>query len=220
MNSALLRVAHIPQLLHRLQGDGSDWLSISEQARLARLKPQPRRNQYLAGHWLLRLLLAECAGGSPRDWMLDERLNQPPTPQRADVPRFLSLSHSADWIAAAVSPMPIGIDLEARHPEREALQSFRHLLIAHDDVADALSNDDLLLRWVLKEAWIKRDHGSALPDQLARISLRRASDAGQLRACSTSALHLAVCSDAHCHIDLPEAILSQSHWNAESIPPS
>ena len=39
-----------------------------------------------------------------------------------------------------------------------------------------------LQRWVLKEALIKREHGNALPEQLAALQLRRAVGAGAVYA--------------------------------------
>jgi len=41
-----------------------------------------------------------------------------------------------------------------------------------DEVAGSLDADELLQRWVAKEAWIKRNADSALPARLKSINLR------------------------------------------------
>lgn len=174
MTPTLLRVARITEVLATFPGEPHSWLSPSEQARLQRLQVASRRNQYLSGHWLVRLLLAEQQGGDPRDWRLDDRPNLPPAVFGREDDLHLSLSHSVDWIACAVSTAPIGIDIEQRQPPRAALHRFEHLLLASGDLPATLSTDELLQRWVVKEAWIKRHHGSALPEHLAGLQLRRA----------------------------------------------
>jgi 4'-phosphopantetheinyl transferase len=168
-----IRVARIDDVLGMLPADANSWLSPSEQARLQRLKIESRRGQYLSGHWLARCLIAEQLGGQPQDWSLEERPNLPPAVIGHEQSTFLSLSHSGDWIACALSDQPIGIDIEQRHPPREALLRFQHLLLAEGELPDTLTTDQLLQRWVAKEAWIKRHHGSALPEHLAAVRLRR-----------------------------------------------
>jgi len=186
-----LRVARVAEVLRDLPADSITWLSASEQVRLARLRVPARRDQYLAGHWLVRSLLA-AEGGTPFDWSLDERPGLPPAVQD-HAGLQVSLSHSGLWIAAAVSAAPIGIDIEQRDPPRSALRHFEHLLLADDDTPGTLDDDALLQRWVIKEAWVKRHHGSALPDQLARLRIARCrlADADVRLYCS-GALHLGI----------------------------
>jgi 4'-phosphopantetheinyl transferase len=173
MNPTLLRIARITEVLAALPRELHDWLSPSEQTRLQRLQIASRRHQYLSGHWLARCLLAEQHGGSAQDWQLQERPSLPPAVIGNEDDIHLSLSHSTDWIACAISNAPIGIDIEQRQPPREALHRFEHLLLADGDLPGALNTDELLQRWVVKEAWIKRHHGSALPEHLAALKLRR-----------------------------------------------
>src|SRR5436190_6209883 len=89
------------------------WLSDSERARVAELRHAGRREHYLAGHWLARTLLARALGGDAAQWSLRERKSLPP--DVPDRPHWrVSISHSGEWIAAAVAEAPIGIDLESR----------------------------------------------------------------------------------------------------------
>jgi 4'-phosphopantetheinyl transferase len=193
MNPTLLRVARITEVLATLQREPYGWLSPGEQLRLQRLQVESRRDQYLSGHWLVRCLLAEQHGGDPKDWALEERPSLPPAVIGHEDDIHLSLSHSADWIAAAVSSAPIGIDIEQRHPPREALHRFEHLLLAEGETPGTLNTDELLQRWVVKEAWIKQHHGSALPDQLTKLALRRCdSGNAQLRLFASESVLLAI----------------------------
>jgi 4'-phosphopantetheinyl transferase len=173
MTPTLLRVSRITEVLATFPGEPRSWLSPSEQTRLQRLQIASRRDQYLSGHWLVRCLLAEQYGGNPEDWLLQERPSLPPAVTGHEDDIHLSLSHSADWIACAISNAPIGIDIEQRQPPREALHRFEHLLLAEGDLPGTLNTDELLQRWVVKEAWIKRHHGSALPEHLAALKSRR-----------------------------------------------
>ena len=212
---ARIQVAPVAQILSRAPSALDTWLSASEQSRLARLKVPNRRQQFLSGHWLARCLLSQHFGQPPSAWQLIERTNLPPAVLGfADVQ--LSLSHSGDWIAAAISSAAIGIDLEQRRA-RDGLLSFQHLLLAQDEALDSLDLDQLLQRWVAKEAWIKRQHGSALPEQLAELKLLPASPASAtVQLYSTAAFHLAITAQAmplDWHVDLAEnAVLQMAYW--------
>lgn len=186
-----------------------DWLSPSEQARLLQLNLAARRDQYLAGHWLLRQVLAAHLGTETRAVTLIERENLPPAV--VDSPLRVSLSHGGDWIAAAWSAAPIGIDLEPRSP-RPALDRLQHLLLNADEAVDSLDNDALLQRWVLKEALIKRDHASALPQQLLALQLQPVTAHAVVEILSTEAWHLALAPAGQCHLDLGLPVLTRSAW--------
>lgn len=191
----------------------SEWLSPCEQARAAAMRAPARHAQYLAGHWLLRTLLAQAHGGDPRDYPLQERDNQPPAVAGAAL--CTSLSHGGDWIAAAISPAPIGIDLEPRTP-RPALRRLQHLLLNPDEPPDSLDDDALLQRWVIKEALIKRDHGSALPETLAAIRVHGAlsADHADVRSWTTEAFHLATAPAGIDAVDLPVPVALNGWWCA------
>lgn len=212
---ARIQVARIEQVLADAPGALESWLSNSELARLDRLKIQNRRDQYLSGHWLVRGLLSAQFGRAPNRWPLVERLNLPPAVLDFDFLQ-LSISHSGGWIAAAISNAAIGIDLEQRR-ERAGLMRFQHLLLAQDELPDSLDSDQLLQRWVAKEAWVKRHHGSALPEQLAEIKLLPAEpETASVQLRSTAAFHLAITAQAtHTvwQIDLAQnEILQTAYW--------
>lgn len=88
-------------------------LSRSEAARLARLERPRRRAQFLAGHVLLRRLVARQAGLPEEEVLIDSAASGRP---EIGVPRGwqASLAHSGAWAAALVAagPAAVGVDLE------------------------------------------------------------------------------------------------------------
>jgi hypothetical protein len=86
-------------------------LGRAEAARAGRLLGR-RKEQYLAGRWLLRELCCMAKGGRPDEWTMNAE--GPPVamhPRRTSP--WLSLSHSGEWVVAALAGRPgVGVDLE------------------------------------------------------------------------------------------------------------
>jgi 4'-phosphopantetheinyl transferase len=208
VDHARVIVRRTADVLHSA-AEAPDWLTPGERTRAAILRAPSRHAQYLAGHWLLRQLLADAFGGDARDYALIERDNLPPALDGSTL--RLSLTHGGDWVAAACSTAPIGIDLEPRQP-RPALGRLQHLLLNAEEPPDSLDNDALLQRWVLKEALIKRDCGNALPQQLAALSLRpTGADIPAVELVSSAHWHLAMAPPV-ARVDLDVAVQARSCW--------
>lgn len=178
--------------------DPQRWLSASELQRFSAINAPKRREHYLAGHWLARQLLSQALRGNSSDaseFPLRERPDQAPVPDTPEALGWhLSISHSQSWIACAIAPFAIGLDLEQRRV-RPSLLSMRHLLTLEPEegTPDA---DELLLRWVAKESWIKLHQGSALPEQLLALQLRPSpAEAASIRVLSTKDWHLGLAFD-------------------------
>lgn len=147
---------------------GLDWLSPGEKARAAAMLAPRRRAQFLAGHWLARQMLAAVHGGDAQsDWALSAERDGPPevtcrneratSASRARV----ALTHSAGWLACAVSDGPVGLDLEVPQRRRDwaALAEVactpreRRRLSA---LPPELQSAHFYAIWTLKEAWFKQ----------------------------------------------------------------
>jgi len=124
------------------------WFTPEEQARWATFTGERRRQQFLAGRWLARLLLAQLRGGTPAG----QRLTQDSEGRcLAPAPWMLSISHSGEWVGAAVGQgAPVGLDLQLESSRRDwsALAAFAGL----QDCPDAAT---FYRHWTLAEAWLK-----------------------------------------------------------------
>jgi len=210
---AHVEIARIADVLAKSPADNAAWLSGSELARFAAIHNVARQAQYLAGHWLTRVLLARAFGGAPGMWKLLEFKSQAPKVQdHADAIR-VSISHSGDWVAAAVATVAIGIDLEQRPRTLDA--TIEPLLRNADEAPGTLGQDELLRRWVAKEAWLKRHGDSALPDRLRNLHLRAITDTdAELHVASHDRFHfgLAVAADCTVATNAPVALVAGPHF--------
>jgi 4'-phosphopantetheinyl transferase len=193
---AHLGISAVAGVLLEAPVDHAGWMSDSERARFAGMRVEPRRLQYVAGHWLARVLLANAFGGNPDGWRLFERRSLPPRVEGRDG-LAVSISHSGDWIAAAVATVPVGIDIEQRPRALDA--SIESLLLEDEEAPGSLDADALLQRWVAKEAWIKRAAGSALPSRLKQVRLHATQrEHASVFVESHAAFHVAIAIDPGC----------------------
>jgi 4'-phosphopantetheinyl transferase len=165
-----VEVARIARVLEDAPSAPADWLSESEFARLATIRHAGRREQFLAGRWLVRRVLARCFAAAPLRDALVERRSQSPAVYGHEHSRFVSISHGAQWVAAAAADVAVGIDLEQRPRVFDA--AIAPLLLEPNEPRTNIDADTLLQRWGAKEAWLKRFGGGALPARLAASHLR------------------------------------------------
>src|SRR5690625_2429589 len=159
------------------------WLarfSPAEQRRLERFAHEDARRQFIAGRCLARELLSLQAPETER-WQLAAS-GPPHIAQRPDWQ--LSISHSGDWIGAALGPASIGIDLEATQRPR------RHLAIArryfHDEEARAVAalagaERERLFQYMgtAREAYLKALE-TGIADGLQRLRVEAGTGVGPL----------------------------------------
>jgi len=174
---AQLWCCSVAEILRRVPDPGARWLSPEEDQRLAGITGPRRRDQFLAGRWLVRLALAARHGGAPRDWHLSAPPDGPPRVTGGPVACtcVVRLSHSGDTLACVLSGGALGIDVE-RH-DRRAMDAPGFADIALSDaererwlaLPETSRGVGLLAWWTLKEAWLKA-HGRALnPAELRNI---------------------------------------------------
>jgi 4'-phosphopantetheinyl transferase len=157
------------------------WLSPSEEQRLRAITASRRRDQFLAGRWLVRQALISLHGGAPADWPLSAPPDAPP--QVAGGPA-IGLSHSGDRAACVLSEDPVGIDIEC-HDRREldiaglaaiALNEHEHSRFVALAPGEPQRMAFLAL-WTLKEAWLKARGEPLSVPSLARIEAMPCADA-------------------------------------------
>ncbi len=167
------------------------------------VRPQ-RRAQFQAGRWLAAQMLAEQFGGDNPDWCFSCEPGEKPRLLSGPAPTLewpgLSLAHRGGWVCCAVAGGPVGVDLETSGPLAERPEASRDFVLAasemaaHQSLAPALQGEDLLRRWVLKEAWSKHTgQGLGLGD-MACLQVQAASPAtANARSWQADGLWLAVC---------------------------
>jgi phosphopantetheinyl transferase len=129
-------------------------LAAAEQVRYRGFSAAPRRHSWLAGRELLLAALNHAQAEADPALLL--------TAEHGGV-RYgegrvhLNLSHSGGWLAAAVAPVPVGIDIERLRPRAVTAQAAKVFCPA-EAARLALESDPLPLFyrfWTLKEAACK-----------------------------------------------------------------
>ena len=190
----------------------TDWLAPQEQQRLALLRSDKRRDQFLAARWQARRLLAWALGGSPADWPLTAMPDAPPTIQgRGDL--HLSISHGGDRAAAGVALEPIGLDIEAPSRRRD-IEGLAQLCCTPSEMAlmqaAADPEAEFYALWTAKEAWLKRRREWIAPRRLRQLELRPAIKP-DVRTWSAAGWTVAVCGKGEVRwwTDEPASV---RHW--------
>ncbi len=120
-------------------------LSLS-QKKYIKNKNEKSARQSLAARALLCRLISEFCAEELTEYITAGENGRPYIEGRNGI--FISISHSKDMIAAAVSERPVGIDIEYIRPVSEKLRK----RICNE--AD-LNEDEFFKNWTLKEAWLK-----------------------------------------------------------------
>jgi phosphopantetheinyl transferase len=166
------------------------WLTASELARTAAMRQPCRRREFVACRYALRHLLALVYGHASATWRLDAPEGAPPHLNTAvhgavlAANTYLSLSHSASLLACAVSPQPVGVDMEvvdARAGKRDVL-ALAGLACTDGEVrqlsAMAIGARQRLLFlqwWTLKESYFKCTETGVDFSRIRRIECRPAN---------------------------------------------
>jgi 4'-phosphopantetheinyl transferase len=158
---AQLWCSGVAQLLGDAPERGKRWLSQEEDLRLDAIAGKRRRDQFVAGRWLVRIALAARHGGAPQGWCLSAPQNGPPAVACGPLADAgaIGLSHSGDTVACVLADSPVGIDVE-RHARR-ALDLVGLASIVLNDaerrrwlaLPEAARELGFLTWWTLKEAW-------------------------------------------------------------------
>ncbi len=161
MPRVLLRLIKTADAADDAASAGFVWANDDERRYLDGPLSAARRQQFIAGHWFARRVLADFTATEAAQWSLhkdDRGALLAHGPHTACV----SLSHSGAWIACAVANNPVGIDIEATGKPRDYLGLAQQCCTQAEQVdlarldADALGPAFLRL-WTLKEAWSKRE---------------------------------------------------------------
>ncbi len=147
-------------LLREFDGNRDLVWSESEKTRLDQYKTLAQRQRLIAGHGLARRVLVEHLGSELSDWRLNAASGEPPGV--ADHPDlYLSLTHSGEWYACALSDQPIGVDIEVLKTQRDVpamAEIICNKAEIHQlsDLNEAKQASHFARLWTLKEAALKQ----------------------------------------------------------------
>ncbi|MGA0608985.1 4'-phosphopantetheinyl transferase family protein [Caldimonas sp. KR1-144] len=140
----LLRVDRVGACVEAIDPHAA--LSVDEYARWSRFASVRRRRQFLAGRQLLRQMLSAQVGAGEGAIAVE-----PGGALRVATPGlWVSISHSGEWVAAAVADRPVGVDIEVPRPGRDLSR------LAESIGSLSGGSADFYTTWTLKEAVMKR----------------------------------------------------------------
>lgn len=170
-----LRAAKIDELESEFGTLELDWLSADELQRYQTITAANRKHQFIAGHYLVRLMAGHHFNNSASQWAfrIDESQSRRlSSSQVGHADLYVSISHSGDWIAAAISNVPIGVDIETFTKPRDYLRIASQVFSGAEIARLNASEQDKLaqqfyLYWTLKEA-VAKQSGAGLKLKTAR----------------------------------------------------
>ena len=221
-------VARVPDAPPPGDAVAPGWFGDDERRRWEGLRP-PARRAFAASRALLRELLQAATGVPASDWDVSARAGVAPVaraPAHATGAIHVSLSHRLDWVAAAVSDVPVGVDVECeRAPrgapaERAALMLSPAELASWQRLAPSAQEAALLTAWTIKEAWFKASPPGSAPWDFRRVAAHACDAGANVRAWTSAPVHLALCSPderalAAARCDLPAT--AGSSWHVHPV---
>lgn len=164
-------------------------------------------------------MLAASFGGRAEDFELDATAGA--APRLGGHPGLhLSVSHSGEWVAAAIADRAVGIDIEGLGARRDP-QRFARWVCSPDEwtgwrALDGMAADDALIaHWTRKEAWLKRDGGAVLLTRMrqlhadavdapsANVATWRVGDQAMLSLCADAVATACFDGEAAAHVGPP-----------------
>lgn len=196
----------------RLESLGEVVPEPAEATRAESISNAGRRRQFLAGRAVLRSLLAELPGHDGNTSISVEAGQAPRILTRPDL--YLSVSHSDDLVAAAVSNAPVGVDVQHCRADRPFADLARRIMSEVEWQAWlSLPKEEqpaaFYRSWCGKEAAYKACLGSSLRS----LELRPCQDA-DLRCWALSAADVATAGGAFLAIGSPQ--LEALQWRHDT----
>ena len=131
------------------------FLSETEKERLNNMISIKRKKEFIAGHYLLRRLLSQC-NNVPIEQVQIQTLQSGALVLPNETFGYISLSHSFDFVAIAVSSVPVGLDMEKMRPKNnfnEILEQIDAVVEAKDLMSQGFPLQESFFRlWTKKEA--------------------------------------------------------------------
>ena len=211
MNIYITRIEEVGQPLF---SSAFPFLDGDVQQKISRLKKKEDRIRTLAGHAIVKIMLAEELKKDPRD--LPFRTNEYGKREMEGGGRQFNISHSGSFIVAAIGKKPVGIDIE-RNEQRD-FRFFKAIWgegqHAHFELNDCRSFYKV---WTAKESYVKY-LGSGLYRDLEQIIVHRdGTIVEQGKATGMTVRHIAIHPDYTCAVCSKERLQTISFVGRESM---
>jgi 4'-phosphopantetheinyl transferase len=171
-----LQIAQTNALLNEISHGDTAWLTQEELARYQAISQVLRKKQFLAGHYLVRKIASGIFKNQFYDWTYFQDVGGLRRLKYSDNSSalYVSISHSGEWIAAAVSQTPVGIDIENFGKQRDFIAIANHVFsVTEIEHLKSCSAEELkpnfYLYWTLKECAAKQ-HGHGLKFETSRMN--------------------------------------------------
>lgn len=133
MSNVIIINCHFTALMNNFYQRAEMCLSAPERRLFLSYEKTRRQQQFLAGHYCLRIGLTQLLGQSEEYWDIDQKIGSAPRllnpPLHHQV--YLSISHSKDQVVCTVSlNNPVGIDLESNYRDRPFVEFSEQYLSA------------------------------------------------------------------------------------------
>ncbi|WP_367320011.1 4'-phosphopantetheinyl transferase superfamily protein [Streptomyces sp. HUAS ZL42] len=148
-------------------------LSQAERQVFAALPPW-RRGEWRAGRFLAKRLVAEATGVPATEVEILPRDDGSPRMSVAGGPvdaLYVSLSHTAHHVAAALAPGAVGVDLCETSSAAAVRRAVDHVLTPEERPVVTERPELLTAAWALKEAAVKADRRSLFGEAPRRVRI-------------------------------------------------
>lgn len=149
----------------------SQLLSEEELLRTARYHQRKDQIRFITGKGMLRLILADYLGASPKEIIFKRGFHNKPFVAHPMEVHF-NVSYSNNWIIIAVSPVPLGVDIEyikSNFPYQEIMHDCFTKEEREAIMASSLPQHQFFRLWTRKEALVKAT-SQGLDDNLRDFS--------------------------------------------------
>lgn len=172
-----MQIAQTNATLSQISHGDTAWLTQEELARYQAISQSLRKKQFLAGHYLVRKIASGIFKNKFYNWTYfqdDEGLRRLKYSDNSSPALYVSISHSGEYIAAAVSQTPVGIDIENFGKQRDFMAIANHVFseteIEHLKSCSAEElKPNFYLYWTLKEC-VAKQYGHGLKFETSRMN--------------------------------------------------
>jgi 4'-phosphopantetheinyl transferase len=155
-----------------LQAQLQPMLYAEEVNKFSAIRHANRRLEYLASRALMRMALTQHYHLDLQHWQFSESDNAPPRLLNpAQVPLYISLSHSGTYVFVAISEQAVGIDIERSSQRGDPMSIAKKVFTPEQQktlsqLPESERTACFYRLWTQKEALVKALHGSTKPFQM------------------------------------------------------